>query len=91
MLFVYSKEMSTKRKNYRTCPRMIEACRLYREGKIKNLSVLAKQYGVDRKSLRERVNAKIRDEAQQGRQTFFSSAVEKEISECLQVGCEKPS
>lgn len=68
---------------------MLEACRLYNEGTIKNLSLLAQQFGVDRKSLRERVKAKVKVEAHQGNQTTLSSAVEKEISESLQVGCEQ--
>lgn len=72
------------KKNYSDCPKMIEACRLYHEGTIRNLCQLSRQFGVDRKSLRERLKDRVKVQAHQGRATFLSSEVEKDISECLQ-------
>lgn len=65
---------------------MAEACRLYREGTIRNLSVLARTYGVDRKSLRQRVKGQLSIDAQQGHEIYLGPGVEQDISECLQVG-----
>lgn len=78
--------MAKVRRNYSSCPRMLEACRLYREGTVSNLSTLSKKFGVDRKSLRQRVKNDIRVEAHQGHETYLSTETEREISGCLQVG-----
>ena len=72
--------MTRTQKNYSSCLRMIEACCLYREGTVRNLSFLAKSYGVDRKSLRQRVKEQLSIDAQQGHAIYLGPAVEQEIS-----------
>lgn len=64
---------------------MTEA-RLYREGTITNLLVLARIYGVDRKSLRQRVKGQLSIDAHQGHEIYLGPGVEQDISVCLQVG-----
>ncbi|KAL7865938.1 hypothetical protein SRHO_G00111850 [Serrasalmus rhombeus] len=64
---------------------MKEACRLYKEGTIRNLSHLSRTFGVDRKALTQRVKDYISVEAHQGQQVYLSTGTEREISGCLQV------
>lgn len=47
----HSFKMAKLRRNYSSCPRMKEACRLFQEAAIRNLSRLSRTFGVDRKLL----------------------------------------
>ena len=63
--------MTRARKNYSSDKHMAEACHIYREGTVTHLSILVRTYGVDRKSLRQKVTGQLSIDAQQGHEIYL--------------------